>query len=132
MKPDEVIVRVNAKVKEGVGWYDSRLSRERQRVINYYNSVLPKRSHLGSSPYISTDVYDSVEAMKSQLVETFSANPDNLISFPALGPQDRGLHERVNNLGGQTGLHAEVANVVVDFLVPAFDAALLDWSRPSG
>lgn len=85
---EEGMTLVNQKVKECVGWYDSRLSKERQRVINYYNSALPKRQHLGSSPYISTDVYDSVESMKSQLVETFAANPDNLISFPALHAQD--------------------------------------------
>jgi hypothetical protein len=85
---EEVITLVNQKVKECVGWYDSRLSKERQRVINYYNSVLPKRQHLGSSPYISTDVYDSVESMKSQIVETFAANPDNLISFTPNGSQD--------------------------------------------
>src|SRR5579872_6763553 len=85
---DDAMTLVNQKVKECVGWYDSRLSKERQRVINYYNGVLPKRQHLGSSPYISTDVFDSVESMKAQIVETFSANPDNLISFPSLTPQD--------------------------------------------
>jgi hypothetical protein len=85
---EEAMTLVNQKVKESVSWYDSRLSKERQRVINYYNSVLPKRQHLGSSPYISTDVYDSVESMRSQICETFSANPDNLISFPALHAQD--------------------------------------------
>lgn len=84
----EIMTMVNAKVKECVGWFDSRLSRERQRVISYYNGLLPKRQHLGSSPYVSTDVYDSVESMRAQLVETFSANPDNLISFPASGPED--------------------------------------------
>src|ERR1035437_7810510 len=85
---EEVMVLVDQKVRECVGWYDSRLSRERQRVINYYNVTLPKRQHLGSSTYVSTDVYDSVEAMKSQLLETFSANPDNLVSFTANGPND--------------------------------------------
>jgi hypothetical protein len=88
MDDAEIMSRVNSKVKESVSWYDSRLSLERQRVINYYNSVLPKRQHMGSSPYISTDVYDSVESMKAQLIETFSANPDNLISFPPNGPKD--------------------------------------------
>jgi hypothetical protein len=85
---EEVMTLVNQKVKESVGWFDSRLSRERQRVIDYYNSMLPKRQHKGSSSYISTDVYDSVEAMKAQLLETFSANPDNLVSFPANGTKD--------------------------------------------
>jgi len=88
MSDEEIMTRVNAKVKESVSWFDSRLSKERQRVINYYNTVLPKRQHLGSSPYISSDVYDTVESMSAQLVETFSANPDNLISFPPQGPQD--------------------------------------------
>src|SRR6185312_13008188 len=88
MDDAEIMTRVNQKVKESVSWYDSRLSKERQRVINYYNTLLPKRQHLGSSQYISSDVYDSVESMKSQIVETFSANPDNLVSFPPQGPQD--------------------------------------------
>ncbi len=84
----EIMTRVDQKVKECVGWYDSRLSKERQRVINYYNSTLPARQHNGSASYVSTDVYDSVESMKAQLLETFSANPDNLVSFPPNGPKD--------------------------------------------
>jgi hypothetical protein len=88
MDDADVMVRVNQASKEAVGWYDSRLSKERQRVINYYNSQLPKRRSEGSSSYISTDVYDSLESMKSQIVETFAANPDNLVAFPPLGPQD--------------------------------------------
>src|SRR6187455_3334309 len=88
LNDQEILVRVNAASKESVGWYDSRLSRERQRVINFYNSTLPRRRSEGSSSYISTDVYDSVESMKAQIVETFSANPDNLVSFPPLGQDD--------------------------------------------
>lgn len=88
LKDEEVMTLVNQKAKECVGWYDSRLSKERQRVINYYNGVLPQRQHNGSSSYVSTDVYDSVETMKSQLLETFSANPDNLVSFTPNGPKD--------------------------------------------
>ncbi len=88
LSDEEVMVLVDQKVRESVGWYDSRLSRERQRTINYYNGTLPKRQHLGSSTYVSTDVYDSVESMKSQILETFSANPDNLVAFTANGPKD--------------------------------------------
>lgn len=88
LNDEEVMVLVDQKIRTSVGWYDSRLSRERQRTINYYNGTLPKRQHMGSSTYVSTDVYDSVESMKAQILETFSANPDNLVSFPANGPQD--------------------------------------------
>lgn len=88
LSDDDIMVMVDQKVREAVGWYDSRLSKERQRVINYYNGTLPKRQHLGSASYVSTDVYDSVESMKSQILETFSANPDNLVAFTANGAQD--------------------------------------------
>lgn len=83
-----VVTLVEQAAKESVGWYDSRISKERQRVINYINCALPRRQSKGSSSYVSSDVYDAVEAMKAQIVETFSANPDNLVSFPPLHAQD--------------------------------------------
>lgn len=88
LSDEEVLTLVDSQVKEGVGWFDSRLSRERQRVIDYYNGKLPRRQSEGRSSYVSTDVYDSVESMVSQLLETFAGNPDGLISFPAQGPED--------------------------------------------
>lgn len=72
----DIVSRVTAKAREAVGWYDSRLSRERERVTRYYNGLLPKRQHEGSSTYVSTDVYDSVETMKAQLLEVFSGNEE--------------------------------------------------------
>lgn len=69
----EIMSRVLAKAKDSVGWYDSRLSVERERVLNYYNGTYPKRSSDGSSSFISTDVYDSVETLKATLLETFSS-----------------------------------------------------------
>jgi hypothetical protein len=76
----EIMTRVLAKAKESVGWYDSKLSRERERVLNYYNGLYPKRSSDGSSSYISTDVYDSVETLKATLLETFSGG-DEIAQF---------------------------------------------------
>jgi hypothetical protein len=72
----EIMSRVLAKAKDSVGWYDSKLSKERERVLNYYNGTYPKRSSDGSSSYVSTDVYDSVETLKATLLETFSAGDD--------------------------------------------------------
>jgi len=72
----EIITRVLAKASDSVGWYDSKLSRERERVLNYYNSNYPKRANEGSSSYISSDVYDSVETLKATLLETFSSGDD--------------------------------------------------------
>lgn len=88
LSDDAVLTLVEQKVKQGVGWFDSRLSKERERVIQYYNSQLPKRQSEGRSSYISTDVYDAVESMKAQLTETFAGNPDSLVSFPPLNQND--------------------------------------------
>lgn len=88
LKREDILTRVSQKSRDSVGWYDSKLSRERERVTKYYNGELPKRQHLGSSSYVSTDVYDAVEAMKSQLLETFAGNLDDLVVFPPQGEND--------------------------------------------
>lgn len=87
LSSSDIMTKVSAKAAESVGWYDSRLSRERERVTQYYNGVLPKRQSDGSSSYISTDVYDAVETSKCILLETFSGgddiaqfDPDNAMS----------------------------------------------------
>jgi hypothetical protein len=88
LSDQEVLDKIEAKVKESVGYKESKLSRERERVTQYYNSQLPERANLGASSYVSTDVYDSVEASKAQLLETFSGNQDDLISFTPQGADD--------------------------------------------
>jgi hypothetical protein len=76
----DVLAKVLSKAQESVGWYDSRLSKERQRVLGYYNGDLPKRQHVGASSFVSTDVYDSVEMLKAQLLEVFSGG-DHIARF---------------------------------------------------
>lgn len=82
MSDDEIVTRVAALSKESVGWFDSKLSRERERVTKYYNGLLPARQHEGTSSYVSTDVYDSVEMAKAQLAETFSGGDEIAVFDP--------------------------------------------------
>jgi hypothetical protein len=77
---EEVLARVLPKANDSVTWYDSRLSKERERVLGYYNGRLPKRQHEGRSSYVSSDVYDSVEQQKARLLEVF-AGGDDIVSF---------------------------------------------------
>lgn len=76
LSDEDVLAKVEVKARESVSWYDSRLSRERERVVRYYNGELPKRQHEGASSYVSTDVYDATEMLKSQLLETFAGGED--------------------------------------------------------
>ena len=80
-------VIIDNKIKASVAWYNSKLSMEREKVIGYYNGDLPKKQKEGSSGYVSNDVYDSVEAMKGQLLETF-ASGFQIVKFDPQNPQD--------------------------------------------
>jgi hypothetical protein len=80
LSDQEIVAKVAGKSKEAVGWYDSRLSKERMRVYEYYNGGLPRRQNVGRSSYVSTDVYDGVQMMKAQLLEVFGGG-DEIAQF---------------------------------------------------
>ena len=85
---DEAVgVLIDRKIQESLIWYNSKLSREREKVIQYYNGELPLRQSSGSSSYISTEVFDAVESMKAQLLETFSAGRE-IAKFDPNSPDD--------------------------------------------
>lgn len=84
---EEIISLVSQKVDNCSQWYDSKLSKERELVLQYYNGSKPARQHNGSSTYTSSDVYDSVEMMKSQLLETFATGHE-IVKFNPVGPED--------------------------------------------
>lgn len=85
---DEAVgVLIDRKINESLIWYNSKLSREREKAMQYYNGELPIRQSPGSSSYISTEVYDAVESMKSQLLETFAAGRE-IAKFDANSPED--------------------------------------------
>lgn len=70
---DEKLVSIlDDNIRRSIGYYDSQISRERKKVTDFYNAVLPHPAHDGNSKYVSMDVYDAVESMKAALLETFS------------------------------------------------------------
>lgn len=73
---EQIITAVMPKAREATGWYDSKLSRERERVLQYYNAQLPLRQSVAGSAFISTDVYDSVEMQKGNILEVFAGGDD--------------------------------------------------------
>lgn len=87
MSDDVLLTRIKAKVSDSTGWPGSPISLDNEKVINYYNSILPKRQSKGRSSYVSSDVYDAVEQMKAQLLETFSAGRE-IVRFNAYNIED--------------------------------------------
>jgi hypothetical protein len=77
---EELAVLVERQIKTSSVYYDSKLSDERQNVLDYYQGTKPAPSHAGNSKYVSMDVFDSVESLKAVLLETFSAG-NKIASF---------------------------------------------------
>lgn len=88
-KLDDSAILQMAQYQSGlcVGFSESRLSKERERVGWYYDSERPLPQHKGDSDYISNDVYEAVQMLQAQLLDVFSANY-RPVKFKPVGPQD--------------------------------------------
>lgn len=84
---DELTSILDRQIRNSVGYYDSKLSKERENVTDYYNGTLPKPHHAGNSKYVSRDVFDAVESMKAVLLETF-ASGNKIVSFDPESDED--------------------------------------------
>jgi hypothetical protein len=73
---DELQVLIEQSIRDAAGYSDTKLSKERAEVLDYYHGVKPKPYNEGNSKYVSMDVNDSVESLKASLLETFSAGTD--------------------------------------------------------
>lgn len=87
LSEDELVALCKDEIKGSIGYSDSDLSNEREKIMRYYHGELPKRQSNGNSSYVSQDVYDGVEGLKALLLETFSAGND-VIQFTPQGPED--------------------------------------------
>jgi cation transport regulator ChaC len=87
LSDEAILAAVQANIDDGVGFWDSKLSRERTKVLNYFHGALPLPAHTGNSKYVSMDVYDTVESMKASLLETFSAGYE-LVEFTPQNADD--------------------------------------------
>jgi len=87
LSEEDIGLLVDRKVALAVGVATSKLSDEREKVLKYYNGEAPKQQHKGQSSYVSTDVYDAVESMKADLLETFGGSQE-IGQFEPQGPND--------------------------------------------
>lgn len=86
-RDDEIIALLDAHIRDSVGHLDRTLAAEREKVQAYYDGEKPVPQHRGDATYISQDVYNAVESVKANLLETFGGNHD-LVEFEPQGPED--------------------------------------------
>src|SRR5690242_11534880 len=83
----EVLALLRDTIQSGIKFLDTKLARERQKVMEYYQGLRPKPAHAGNSKYVSTDVFDTVESLKANIVETFAAG-NGIVQFSPDGAED--------------------------------------------
>lgn len=86
-RDDEIIALLDAHIRDSVGHLDRTLATEREKVQAYYDGEKPLPQHRGDATYVSQDVYNAVEGVKANLLETFGGSHD-LIEFEPQGPED--------------------------------------------
>ena len=129
---DEKIVSiVDTNLRRSIGYYDSELSRERRKVMDYYSAKLPRPAHDGNSKYVSQDVYDAVESMKAALLETFSTG-NKTLRFSPQGAEDVAMAEVCTEytdyvLHRQNNLFETMQTVIHDGLIARAGIAKVYW-----
>ena len=86
---EKLVTDTDDSIRRSIGYYDSQISRERKKVVDFYNATLPRPAHDGNSKYVSMDVYDAVESMKAALLETFSTGYKTVRFAPQTGEDVR-------------------------------------------
>ena len=85
LSDDRIVAIIDYGIGQSVGFSESKLSKERERVQFYFDGEFPRRTSAGDSSYNSRDVFDGVMDMHAQLLETFSANKRPVSFDMALG-----------------------------------------------
>lgn len=91
-----IIAIIQYGIGQSVGFSESRLSKEREKVLRYYNGELPSALANGRSKYNSLDVFDSTEDLKAQLLDTFAANYRPVEFLPEAGEPDQAAKARTD------------------------------------
>lgn len=130
---DELSSVVDRQIRTSVGFYDSKLSREREDVLDYYNGVKPKPAHAGNSKYVSLDVFDAVESMKAVLLETFAAG-NRIVSFEPQGEDDVQMAQQATEycdyvLFRQNDGYQIFSDVIQDGLMARAGVAKVYWDE---
>lgn len=92
---EELLKILDGYISDAHGYFTDTLRDERKEVLEYYRAERPEQKAKGQSSWVSQDVYDSVEAMHAQLLETFTGS-QQLVRFAPRGVKDVPRAEQMN------------------------------------
>ncbi|WP_066803361.1 portal protein [Sphingomonas asaccharolytica] len=93
LSDEDLVGACVARAERSSSFVDSNLKAERREVTMYYQGKKPFPLREGGSKFVSQDVYESVEAIKAQLTEAYSAG-NNIVSFAPQNADDVALAEQ--------------------------------------
>lgn len=93
---EELVGACVARAERGSSFVDSTLSNERREVTLYYRGKKPYPLRDGGSKFVSQDVYESVEAIKAQITEAYSAG-NNIVAFAPTNAADVPLSKQATS-----------------------------------
>lgn len=71
---DKLVPILEKAIQNSEHYLDGKLAKERLEVLKYYNGELPRPLHAGDSKYVSRDVFDAVDSMRSTILEAYLTN----------------------------------------------------------
>ena len=84
---DEIRARLDAEIRQSVGYNSGELSTQREKALNYYHGEPFGNELEGRSSYVSRDVADTIEWIMPSLMRIFTGG-DDIVRFEPQGPED--------------------------------------------
>jgi len=84
---DEIRARLDAEIRQSVGYNSGELSSQREKALNYYHGEPFGNELEGRSSYVSRDVADTIEWIMPSLMRIFTGG-DDIVRFEPQGPED--------------------------------------------
>ena len=84
---DEIRARLDAEIRQSVGYNSGELSKQREKALEYYYGEPFGNEMEGRSSYVSRDVADTIEWIMPSLMRIFTGG-DEIVRFEPQGPED--------------------------------------------
>jgi hypothetical protein len=84
----EVRARLASEIQNATGYLDDEITAAREQALEYYHGDEPAQPEEGRSSVVSTDVRDTIEWIKPQLMKMFGGSQGNIAEWQPMGPED--------------------------------------------
>ena len=96
MTEDELKTRIDAELRNSLGYFSDELSKQREMAMEYYYALPFGNEIEGRSQFVDSTVQDTIEWIKPSLMRIF-ASGDEMVKFNPVGPEDVAMAEQATD-----------------------------------